>query len=265
MSPASRFALAALAAGLACGPSTVAVDPIFVNGRAVAAAGDSVIAVTVPGANYLLVRRRAGGEPVKVGAGHLQGPVHIEWHGGRWFVSDVENGRAVIAVFGADGALSGRRTLGGLTDTPHQFAVLPDGRVVVESREGSLLALSGDSVATFALTDRSAKTGLLIGAGGGVLHAIPDKWLTLYNEFGRIRWRQPWPWASTAYVSDLVVDAHGRIHVIAGVPRSSTFIVYTLSSQSGEVTRWSTPGPSSTFIVDRLGEIKPDDPRKWTE
>jgi hypothetical protein len=187
----------------------------------------------------------------------------VQWHDGLWYVSDVENGRSLIVMLGLDGQPRGRIPLGRLTETPHQFAILPNGQIVVEGSGGVLVAMAGDSAGTFAITERSAKTGLLIGAAGGVLHAIPDQYITLYNEFGRIRWRTDWPWASTAYVADVAVDAHGRIHVIAGVPRDGTFVVYTLSSQTGEVVRWSTPGPAATFVVDRLGEIRPDDPKRW--
>jgi hypothetical protein len=263
--PAGRVFAALLAAAVACDASP-GVDPIFVEGRAVAPAGDSLIALTFSGRPEVLVRRRARlADARTLGRGTLHSPAHVQWLNGEWFVSDVDNGRPVLVVFGADGQLRRRIDAGRHTATPHQFAVLPDGRVVVEGTPGTLIVLAGDSVATFAITGQSGKTGLLLAASGGVLHAVPDKYLTLYNEFGRIRWRQDWPWASTAYIADLAVDPSGRIHAIAGVPSSGTFVVYTLSNQSGEVTRWSEPGPVATFVVEPLGEIRPDDAKRWTQ
>jgi len=95
-------------------------------------------------------------------------------------------------------------------------------------------------------------------AEGGAVQALPGKHITLYNEFGHIRWRIDWPWRETAYVNDLTVDAQGRIHVIAGIPSEKNFVVYSLAAVTGEVVRWSTPGPYASFNVDYLGEIRPD-------
>ncbi|MBI4421183.1 MAG: hypothetical protein HY560_10185 [Gemmatimonadetes bacterium] len=252
---------AALLALAAC--STPGIEPVFIEGRAVAYAGDSVIAITLSGSPELVVRHRRRGAVRRLGAGLLSSPAHAQWWNGGWYVSDVQNGKPSIVVLAPEGQLRRRIAVDRLTQTPHQFGILPDGRIILESPNGTLVSLRGDSSAVFAVTDQSSKTGLLIGAVGGVLHAIPGRYLTLYNAFGNIRWRQDWPWASTAFVADLAYDGQGRLHVIAGVPRDNTFVVYTLSTLTGEVLRWSTPGPRATFVVDRLGDIRPDDPKKW--
>jgi hypothetical protein len=247
----------------ACGSTSLAVDPIFIEGRSVASAGDSVIAVTRAGAPGILVRRRRGTEVRTLGANSVKSPVHIQWATGQWYVSDVENGKPFVVALGPDGQERRRISLERHTSTPHQFAVLPDGRIVVESAEGALVALDGDSSSVFTVTDRTAKTGLLVAASGGVLHAVPDRYITLYNQFGHIRWRLEWPWAKTAYISEIAVDPQNRIHALAGVPSDSTFIVYSLSNNSGEIVIWSPASHSATFIVDRLGQIKPDAGKKW--
>lgn len=226
--------------------------------------GDSLYALTRSGRPGLLLRNILTGRAREVGAGVLHSPAHVQWLGDEWYVSDVEDGKPEIAVLAPDGALRRRIALTGVTGTPHQFAVLPGGRVVVEGRGGKLVELQGNSVKTFAVTEQSNRTGLLIAASGGVVHAVPDQYITLYNEFGHIRWRIDWPWAETAFVSDLSVDYNTRIHVIAGVPSQGTFVVYTVSTQTGEVLRWSIPGPKATFTVDPLGRLEPDDAGKWT-
>jgi len=247
----------------ACGPSALAVDPIFIEGRSVASAGDSLIAITRAGKAALLVRPRSGGKVRELGAGALQSPWHAQWMNGEWYVSDVENGKPSVVVLGPAGDMRRRIALEGVTRTPHQFAVLPDGRVVVESDEGALVAIAKDSTSVFTVTERSSKTGLLVAASGGVLHAVPDKYITLYNQFGHVRWRLEWPWASTAYVTEIAIDPQSRIHVLAGVPRDSSFLVYSLSNSSGEVVIWSNPSHNPTFIVDKLGQIKAADAGKW--
>jgi len=263
--PIRRAAGAVLCIALAaCANQPLAVEPVFVEGRAVSAAGDSLLALTVSGRRGILVRRRSG-RPQELGAAVLHSPRQVQWWNGEWYASDVENGRPSVVVLTPDGKLKRRIALDRVSDTPHQFAVLADGRLVVEGPAGTLLAMDGDTATTFAVTRQAAKTGLLVAAAGGVLHAIPGRYLTLYNQFGHIRWRLDWPWAGTAFVTDLAVDAHGRIHAIAGVPRDSSFLVYTLSSQTGEVVRWSNPERRATFSVDRLGNIRPDDPDRWTK
>jgi hypothetical protein len=151
-----------------------------------------------------------------------------------------------------------RLDLSRFSAVPHQFAVLPDGRIIIETTEGRLLALRGDGVETFVDVRGGSRPGLLVAAAGGAVQALPGKHITLYNEFGHIRWRIDWPWLETAFVTDLTVDAQGRIHVIAGIPSEKNFVVYSLASVSGDVVRWSTPGPSASFAVDYLGEIRPD-------
>ncbi len=247
---------------VACGPS-LAVDPIFIEGRSVSSAADSLIAMTRAGLPGILVRRRRGGEVRELGAGTVRSPVLVQWENGQWYVSDIDTGKPAIVVLSPAGALIRRIPVERYTTTPHQFAVLPDGRIVVEAPDGTLLALEGDTSSVFTVTGHAPKTGLLIAVAGGVLHAVPDKYLTLYNQFGHIRWRLDWPWARTAYISQITLDPQGRIHVLAGVPRDSTFIVYTLSNQTGEVVIWSPPARKPTFIVDRLGQIKADNPEKW--
>jgi hypothetical protein len=262
-----KFVTVAGTAGLllltACGYTPLAVDPIFIDGRSVASAGDSVIAVTRAGSPGIFVRRRRVNEVRTIGASSVKSPVNIQWSGGEWYVSDVEDGKPLIVVLSPTGEERRRIPLGRFTGTPHQFAVLPDGRIVVESPEGALLAIKGDSSSVFTVTDRSSKTGLLVAASGGVLHAVPDRYITLYNQFGHIRWRLDWPWAQTAYVTQIAVDPQNRIHVLAGVPSDSSFIVYSLSNNTGEIVIWSPASRTATFIADRLGQIKPDDSRKW--
>jgi hypothetical protein len=247
----------------ACGSSPLAVDPIFIDGRPVASAGDSVIAVTRVGSPGILVRRRRGSEVRTLGTSSVKSPVHVQWSAGEWFVSDVENGKPLVVVLSPTGEERRRIPLEHFTSTPHQFAVLPDGRIVVESPEGALVAIKGDSSSVFTVTDHAAKTGLLVAAGGGVLHAVPDRYITLYNQFGHIRWRLEWPWARTAYITEIAVDPQNRIHALAGVPSDSTFIVYSLSNNTGEILIWSPASRRATFIADRLGQIKSDDSKKW--
>ncbi|MBI4499805.1 MAG: hypothetical protein HY700_01465 [Gemmatimonadetes bacterium] len=247
----------------ACGTSGQGVDPIFLEGRAVAAAGDSLIAFTRAGHPGILLRNRGTGRSVELGADPVHSPSHVQWMNGEWFVSDIENGKPAVVVLGPAGELRRRLSLERFTQTPHQFAVLPDGRIVVESPDGTLVTANGDSAPVFAMTERGSKTGLLLGASGGVLHAVPDRYITLYNEFGHLRWRLDWPWARTAFVTEITTDPQGRIHVLAGVPSDSSFIVYSLSSQTGEVVTWSKPAREPTFVVDRLGGLKADDAGKW--
>ena len=199
-----------------------------------------------------------------IGADVLHNPAHAQWVAGEWYVSDVDNGKPEIVVLTRDGALKRRITLSRWSDTPHQFAVMPDSSIVIEGRGGKLLSLKGETVSTYDTTGAGNRTGLLVAASGGVLYAIPDKTITLYNGFGHVRWRIDWPWASTAFVSDVAVDYNNRVHFIAGVPRDGTFVVYTLSNTSGEAVRWSIPGPKATFTVEAFGNLEPADATQWT-
>jgi hypothetical protein len=208
----------------------------------------------------LLLHRRTGALDT-LGRGVLHSPLHIQPVGNRWYVSDVQDGRASLVIFAPDGRMERRLDLARFGAVPHQFAVLPDGRMVIETTEGRLLALTGDSVSTFVDVRGGSRPGLLVAASGGAVQALPGKHITLYNEFGHIRWRIDWPWRETAYVNDLTVDAQGRIHVIAGIPAEKNFVVYSLAAVTGEVVRWSTPGPFASFAVDYLGEIRPDTTR----
>jgi hypothetical protein len=262
--PAGRVLHAASLLLLAgCGASSRGVDPVFLEGRAVAAAGDSLIAVTRAGTRGILVRPRRSGHFGELGIGALHSPAQIQWSNGEWFVSDIENGRPALVVLSPAGQIRRRIPLEHFTNTPHQFAVLPDGRIIVESPQGALVTANSDSAPIFALSERGSKTGLLVAASGGVLHAVPDRYLTLYNSFGHLRWRLDWPWVRTASVSAIAVDPQNRIHVLAGVPADSSFIVYSLSSQTGEVVTWSKPARAPTFVVDKLGTLKAADPGEW--
>ena len=245
----------------ACGPSGPARQPIFMDGRAVTAVGDSVLAFTRAGLAAVLLLHRATGRVDTLGRGALHSPLHIQFGDDRWYVSDVEDGRPSVAVFAQDRRLERRVDLARVGAVPHQFAVLPDHRIVVETPEGRLVALAGDSATPFVEVRGGPKTGLVVAASGGVVQALPDKHLTLYNQFGNIRWRIDWPWLETAFVTDLTVDANGRIHIIAGIPSENNFVVFGLAATTGEVVRWSTPGPHASFTVDFLGEIRPDTTR----
>lgn len=260
--PRAARCVALLVAALgACGPSGPRPQPIFIDGRAITAVGDSLLAFTRAGLPVVLLLHRGSGRVDTLGGGALRSPLHIQFAADRWYVSDVEDGRPSLAVFGADGRLVRRINLAPVGAVPHQFAVLPDQRIVVETPEGRLLALTDDSAATFVDVRGGPKTGLVAAASGGVVQALPDKHLTLYNQFGNIRWRIPWPWAETAFVTDLSVDANGRVHTIAGIPSENNFVVFSLAATTGEVVRWSTPGPYASFTVDYLGEIRPDTTR----
>jgi hypothetical protein len=245
----------------ACGPSRPAPQPIFIDGRAVTAVSDTLLAFTRSGSALVLLLHRRSGTVDTLGRGVLHSPLHMQLAGDRWYVSDVQDGRASVVVFAPDGRTERRLDLARFGAVPHQFAVLPDGRIIIETTEGRLLALRGDSVATFVEVRGGSRPGLLVAAEGGAVQALPGKHITLYNEFGHIRWRIDWPWRETAFVTDLTVDAQGRIHVIAGIPSEQNFVVYSLAAVTGEVVRWSTPGPFASFTVDYLGEIRPDTTR----
>lgn len=236
---------------------------IFIDGRAVTASGDSLLAFTRQGTSEIVVRDRRSGAVYRRGTNTLRSPHHIQELDGRWYVSDVEGGEASVVVFTPQWDLERRIPLHDVASAPHQFAVLPDGRIVVEASEQRLVAVGPDSTSTFALVEGSGRTGLLVAAAGGVLHAAPDRGITLYNAQGNIRWRLAWPWHEGTYVTDIAVDGQGRIHVLAGEARRNTFVCFTLSPITGEVIRWSVPGPAATFVVERMGEIKPDSTAHW--
>ncbi|MFQ5552043.1 MAG: hypothetical protein ACE5FJ_12490, partial [Gemmatimonadales bacterium] len=240
------------------------LQPIFIDGRAVEPVGDTLVAFTLSGAPGFTVRDRRTNSVRVLGADILQGPVHLQSLAGRWYVSEVSEGAPAIAVLDADGTLEDRIDLAPFDATPHQFAVLPDGGIVVEAPGGLLLTLGPTEIDTFTITDQAeSRTGLLVAASGGLLHAVPDHHITLYNGFGNIRWRIEWPWAETAFVSDLSFDVNGRPHVIAGIARTDEFRVYSLSVLTGEVIRWSGQEPNATFLVERWGELKPDIAENW--
>ena len=238
-----------------CDAPAPTFEPIFLGGRAVAPSGDSLFAVTVRDAQAVVVYDALGRVRDTLGMGLLHNPGRLQAVGADWYVSDADSGAPSIVVLAHDGSLVRRISLEGRTNRAHQFAVLPDGGIVVEGLDGRLVTIRGDSVETFAVVELGNRPSLIVGASGGVLHAIPDKTITLYNGFGHIRWRTDWPWAETAFVSDIGEDSRGRIHVIAGVAQSDTFIAYSMTPGGGEVVRWSEPAVEGSFLVSRLGEI----------
>lgn len=233
---------------------------IFLNGRATVSIGDSLFVATSEGAGLLVLDQTLRGVDT-IGATVLSSPFHAQEMNGSLYVSDIVDGRPALVVFRQtpNGMWEMVRQigLGDITPLSHQFAVLPDERIIVEAPDDRLVALRGDTVTTFALTELGPRPSLLVGARGGVFHAVPDRSITLYNEFGHIRWRREWQWAETAFFSDVAVDAKGRIHMLAGVPSDETFIVYTIVGDTGEIERWSTPAPTATFEVTPFGEVLP--------
>jgi hypothetical protein len=246
-----------------CDGPAATFAPVFLAGRGVEPDGDSALAVTTRDAGALVIYDRAGQVLDTLGVGILRNPDRVEIQQGTWYVSDLVDGRPEVVALARDGALVRRISLAGIAVQPHQFAALPDGGIVVEAAGGRLVTLRGDSVSTFAVVEVGSRPSLLLGAGGGVLHAIPDQTITLYNGFGNIRWRVEWPWAETAFVSAISEDARGRIHYLAGVERDNTFIAYSMTSGTGEVVWWSEPQTEASFVVDRLGELSPARGR-WT-
>lgn len=255
--------LFAAALALNCGDPNSQRNLVFVDGRGVAAAGDSMLAITRQGDRSITLRERRTGASYPRGTQALASPFHVQEHDGRWYVSNIEDGQEWIVVFDDEWEVVDRLRIDTLGATPHQFAVLPDGRIVLEGENAQLMAWNGDTLTTFALFEASQRSGFLVAASGGVLHAVPDRAVTLYNQNGNVRWRLPWEWEETAYVADLAVDARGRIHLLFGVPDEGSFVCFSLSTPTGEILRWSQPGPSSTFSVTRLGEIKPDELSNW--
>jgi hypothetical protein len=260
----NRFLKVALTASVVCAcgrPDSLGL--IYLDGRAVEPVGDSLLAMTTQGLGGIIVYDLRIDAADSLGLGVLHAPVQIEARRGRWYASDIVDGRPHVVVLSWDGALEAYHDLGDITATPHQFAVLPDDRIIVQSRDGRLLALDGDSVTTWALVEIGTRPSLLAGVAGGVLHTVPLEHITLYNEFGNIRWRIPWYWEDTAFFTDIGTDRQGRIHLIAGVPSDETFIVYTLGRNDGEVLQWSRPGPHATFTIRRNGIFRPDSAVNW--
>ena len=178
------LAISIAAAFTACETRLENSELIFVDGRAVAPALDSIYAFTALGQPGVLLHYRHTGVLDTIGAEELSSPVHTQRIDGTWYVSDVVDGKPSVVIFNSEGAVIRRVDLDGIASAPHQFAVLPDGRIVVESVDGRLVAVDGDSVTTFALAETAARTGLVVAARGGVLHAIADRTVTLYNGQG---------------------------------------------------------------------------------
>ena len=252
------LALIALVAG--CGVNSTD-DLIFVDGRAVAFAGDSLLALTRQGSTEIEVRNRSTGEVTTHAGNLLASPHHLQEFDGQWYASDVVDGRAMIIVFSDQWERVREIGVDSVASVPHQFAVLQDGSIVVEGVDGRLLALHDDSISTFAVVEHSTRNGMIVAAQGGVLHAIPGQTITLYNALGNLRWRQEWPFHDGAFVTDLSVDANGRVHIMAGEEGTNVFYAFTLSPITGEAVRWTAASEVATFVVKTLGEIKPDSPR----
>jgi hypothetical protein len=264
----NRLPLGVLAAALVAGCSAPGPPDalIFIDGRAVAASGDTLLAFSRQGTNEITVRDRRSGAVYARGVAALASPHHIEEVGGQWYVSDVVEGRAAVVVFSPGWDAVQRIDLDGIASAPHQFAVLPDGRLVVEAADGRLALVGEGGDSTFALVQQGPRTGLLTGARGGVLHGVPGRSITLYNELGNIRWRLNWPWHEQTYVTDIAVDGQGRVHVLVGEETESgrsSFVTFQLSPTTGEVIRWSQPGYSATYVVKRMGEIRADSAARW--
>ncbi|HEX9631973.1 MAG TPA: hypothetical protein VGA02_05865 [Gemmatimonadales bacterium] len=255
--PAYLLLTGAVALLPGCDAPAPTVEPVFLAGRAVEPDGDSAYAVTSREAGALVVYDRAGRVRDTLGVGILRHPDRVEIQGDAWYLSDLDDGRPVVVVLGRDGTLRRRVPLAGIAIQPHQVAVLPDGGIVVEAAGGRLVVLRGDSVSTFAVVDVASRPSLLRGAGGGVLHAVPDRTITLYNGFGNIRWRVEWPWAETAFVTSVGEDSRGRLHFLAGVAEDNTFIAYSMIAATGEIVWWSEPQAEASFVVGRRGDPSP--------
>jgi hypothetical protein len=256
--------LVALLAGVllqACDAPSQA-ELIFLDGRAVAPAGDSILAISRPTLPGVLVFNRHSGRTDTLGTDELVSPTHLQWHDGRLYVSDARDGRAWIVIFGARGQVEQRIDVDSITAVQHQFAVLPDGRMVLETRDDQLVALHADSISTFALIESSPRTGLLGAVQGGVLHLVPHRTVTLYNEMGKIRWRVEWEWADNVFITDISVDSRGRPNILAGREGYDGFMVFGFSPFTGEVVRWQE-GPNATFSIGAYGDIQPDDSSPW--
>ncbi|UCG86959.1 MAG: hypothetical protein JSW71_24225 [Gemmatimonadota bacterium] len=239
------------------------LEPVFVDGRAVAPSGDTLLAITAPGMPGVLLYDRRDGTKQWMGVDELSSPAHVQWSEGHWYVSDVNDGLALVTVFTPDGRLADRLDLASHAAVAHQFAVLPGGQIIVETADDRLVAIRGDSVVTFALIDESPRTGMLVAARGGVLHVVPNRTLTLYNGLGKIRWRKEWPWVESLFLTDLAVDSRGRPMILAGLEGRDGFVVYGLDAITGEVIIWME-GPTATFSIRKYGDIQPDTPSNWT-
>jgi len=236
---------------------------VYLDGRAVEPVGDSLLAFTSKSEQSLILLTIGSKTPTMLGSSYLTSPVHVQQLNGDWYISDTDQGNPVIVVLSPDGSLKRRLDISKHTSLLHQFAILPDGRVVLQGKDSRLVVLAGDTVSTFALTDVGSRPSLIVAAGGGVLHAVPDHHITLYNGFGNIRWRIEWPWRESAFVTDVSVDRLGRIHLIVSGEEPDTFIVFTIQQDTGEVVRWSVPGPYATFVVGVFGEVRPDSTDNW--
>ena len=134
------------------------------GGRVVDMAGDSVLAMTTQGLGGVILYHMKTGAVDTIAEDVLTAPVHVQFVDDRWYVSDIVGDRPSIAVLSWNGELEREFDLEDLASNPHQFAVLPDERVIVETANGELVALGGDSVTTFALVDTSADSAAIHSA-----------------------------------------------------------------------------------------------------
>lgn len=252
---------------VACESTTQNWDPVFLDGRAVAAAGDTLLAFTRTADASITVRDRRTGAVYSRGASALASPYQVQELGGRWYVSDSRAGKYRIVVFSSDWDLQREIPLDDLNSVPHQFAVLPDGRIVLEANDTTLVAVGTDpnnSVEVFTHIDADARPGMLLAANGGVVYAAPGTSVILFNEHGNVRWNAQWRWNDpNAFLANLAVDWRGRIHALLGGDQNGTFRIFTLGRDSGEPIRWSEPSATPSFVVGRLGELEPDSTATW--
>ena len=71
-----------------CGAPSTSQDLIFVDGRAVASAGDSLLAIARQGERAITVRERETGAVFPRGEQALTSPHHVQERAGIWYVSD---------------------------------------------------------------------------------------------------------------------------------------------------------------------------------
>ncbi|MDH5803707.1 MAG: hypothetical protein OEZ54_00885 [Gemmatimonadota bacterium] len=249
----------------ACEGPADSLGLVFLDGRAVAAMGDSLLVMTAEGVSGVLLYDIRNETLDTIAEETLNQPVHIEIGPDRWYVSDTRGASARIAVLNFDGTLDRWIELAGISRLAHQFALLPDQRIVVQSPDGQLIfaEASDDSAEVFALTDLGVRPNLMAGVAGGVFQAVQGHHMTLYNEFGNIRWRTDWPWAETAFFTDIAVDRQERIHLLAAVPNEEIFLAYTVGRTDGAIIRWSEDGTYATFTVERNGRYRPDSTVAW--
>ena len=94
----SVYALIASALLWSCGGSPKSLGLIYVRGRAVEPVGDSLLAMTAVGIDGLLLYHLRSGAIDTIGSEALDSPLQVQQVGGRWYVSDIRDGRPQIVV-----------------------------------------------------------------------------------------------------------------------------------------------------------------------